>query len=413
MASKSIIADLNKGEKLNGGNYDIWSHKIWYVLEEKFFLEGINHVLNQPEERNTAQQRRDLEAYKACKKANFTTRGIIVSSVVDDLIHECEKFPIAYAMWAYLRGMYGGTSVTHLRQLTIKFDTYKKCHDQNIKQHFRVMSNMITQLKSVGHVLSDEQQVQTVIRSLPNNWEHLKVNLTHNDNIKTFSDVTRHVELEDERLGAAKAAFHAFVAESSGTKSSGFKHSGSTDHVSRDRETFVEFHRVSSKSKWIYVGNNAKLEVKGICTCKVDLCGGRSLMYSERSKGYAFIDELEDRNITEIVSRDVRFLENDFPKKGEIDEVEPLYEMLNSENQIMLSNILDNSMDQEMIPGPSGSYESQNPIEDSELQIQLDEPNSVTDALSSPERDEWLKVTKEELESMKTNKVWDLVDLPK
>lgn len=83
---------------------------------------------------------------------------------------------------------------------------------------------MIAQLKSVGHVLPDEQQVQAVIRSLLNNWEHLKVNLTHNDNIKTFAGVARHVELEDERLGAAKAVPNAFVAESSGTKRSSFKH---------------------------------------------------------------------------------------------------------------------------------------------------------------------------------------------
>ncbi|KAH0639722.1 hypothetical protein KY285_036308 [Solanum tuberosum] len=180
ITSKSIIADLNKGEKLNGDNYDIWSRKIW-----------------------------DLEAYKAWKKANSTARGTIVSSVADDLIHECEKFPIAHAMRAHLRRMYGGTSVTRLRQLTIKFDTYKKRHDQNIKQHLRVMSNMIAQLKGAGHVLSDEQQVQA---------EHLKVNLTHNDSIKNFFDVAHHVELEDERIGAAKATSNAFVAESSGTK---------------------------------------------------------------------------------------------------------------------------------------------------------------------------------------------------
>ena len=45
-----------------------------------------------------------------------------------------------------------------------------------------------------------------------------------------------------------------------------------------------------------------------------------------------FIDELEDGSITKIVSQDVRFLENNFPRKSEIDEVEPLYEMLNSED---------------------------------------------------------------------------------
>jgi len=70
-------------------------------------LEGINHVLNKPEDGNTAQHKRDLEAYKAWKKANSTARGIIVSSVVDDLIHECEEFPTAHAMWAHLRGTYG------------------------------------------------------------------------------------------------------------------------------------------------------------------------------------------------------------------------------------------------------------------------------------------------------------------
>ena len=30
------------------------------------------------------------------------------------------------------------------------------------------------------------------------------VNLTHNDNIRTFDDVTRHVELEEDRLHADK-----------------------------------------------------------------------------------------------------------------------------------------------------------------------------------------------------------------
>uniref|UniRef100_A0A3Q7FGP7 Uncharacterized protein n=1 Tax=Solanum lycopersicum TaxID=4081 RepID=A0A3Q7FGP7_SOLLC len=85
------------------------------------------------------------------------------------------------------------------------------------------MSNMIAQLKSVGYVFSDEKQVHVVISSLPNNQEHLKVNLTYNDNILKILDVARHVELEDERLGAVKIASNAFVVESSGTKLPGFK----------------------------------------------------------------------------------------------------------------------------------------------------------------------------------------------
>ena len=116
MTSKSIIADLNKSEKLNGDHYDICSREIWYVLAEQNVLESINHVLNKTEEGNTSQHRRDLKAYKALKKANSTTRVIIVSSLIDDLIHECEEFRTAHAMWEHLRGTYGGVFVTRLRQ---------------------------------------------------------------------------------------------------------------------------------------------------------------------------------------------------------------------------------------------------------------------------------------------------------
>ena len=59
-----------------------------------------------------------------------------------------------------------------------------------------------------------------MIRSLPASWEHMKVNMTHNENIKTFADIAHHLELEDERLEAAKP--DAQVASSS-NHISGFK----------------------------------------------------------------------------------------------------------------------------------------------------------------------------------------------
>ena len=38
-AAKNIMDELNKGEKLNGDNYEIWSMKVQYVLEEQEALE--------------------------------------------------------------------------------------------------------------------------------------------------------------------------------------------------------------------------------------------------------------------------------------------------------------------------------------------------------------------------------------
>ena len=49
MASKNIITDRNKSEKLNGDYYNIWHLKIQYVLEEKKVLETINVEMEEPQ----------------------------------------------------------------------------------------------------------------------------------------------------------------------------------------------------------------------------------------------------------------------------------------------------------------------------------------------------------------------------
>ena len=53
--------------------------------------------------------------------------------------------------------------------------------------------------------------------------------------------------------------------------------SAATDHVARDRTSFVEFRRISKGSRCIYMGNNASAAVLGIGTCKLELRGGRTL----------------------------------------------------------------------------------------------------------------------------------------
>ena len=136
---------------------------------------------------------------------------------------EYEKYETAQEMWLALKDKFGGTSITKLRRLTIKFDFYRKHPNHTMRQHMREMSNMVHELKSAGHVLTDEQEVQAMIKSLPNTWEHMKVNETHNENIRTFKDIERHLELKVERLEAAKLFDSVFMAESSSRKGSGFK----------------------------------------------------------------------------------------------------------------------------------------------------------------------------------------------
>ncbi len=117
----------------------------------------------------------------------------------DDLIGEYEVFQNAKDMWDQLKFDFGGTSTTRLRSLVLKFEVYCKDPKHTMTEHLRMMSGMIRDLKAAGNVLTDEQQVQAVIRSLPDSWISMKQIMTHNENIKNFADISRHVELEAER----------------------------------------------------------------------------------------------------------------------------------------------------------------------------------------------------------------------
>ena len=126
----------------------------------------------------------------------------MLNSMHDDLIGEFESFPTAMAMWEQLKFTFGNTTITRLRSLVLKFETYRKDPKVSMTEHLRGMSNMIQDLNATGHILTDEQHVQVVIRSLPDSWMHMKQILTHNENINFFKDISRHVELEADRIVA-------------------------------------------------------------------------------------------------------------------------------------------------------------------------------------------------------------------
>ena len=136
MASKGIVVDLNKWEKLDGENYNIWHRKIQYVLNE--------------------QHQRDLAAYESWHKKDLCTRFTMLSSMHNDLIGEFKQYTTVQDKWKALKLRYGETSATRLRGLTMKFDSYKMHSEHTMKQHLRAMSSMIRELKSTGNNLTNE-----------------------------------------------------------------------------------------------------------------------------------------------------------------------------------------------------------------------------------------------------------------
>ncbi|KAK2977183.1 hypothetical protein RJ640_000434 [Escallonia rubra] len=199
MATKNVIADLVKGEKLNGDNYDVWHKKIKFMLNEQELEEHLTKEMVAPTE---AQPLRDHTAYQKWNK----------KIVYDEL-------PTCKALWEQLKFSFGGTSTTRLRSLVIKFEEYTKDPKHTMSEHLRVMSNMIGKLRDAGHALTDEQQVRAVIRSLPASWANMKQILTHSENIKNFSDVSQHVILEAETRDADKTL--TYVAQEGSRNANG------------------------------------------------------------------------------------------------------------------------------------------------------------------------------------------------
>ena len=107
-----------------------------------------------------------------------------------------------------------------------------------MKKHLRNMSNMISKLKDAGHTLTDEQQVQVVICSLPNNWENMKMHLTNtnNESIKTLEDVIHHLELKEDHLMASKANADIYMASSGSQNRKWHKRKYQGGHEQEDRE---------------------------------------------------------------------------------------------------------------------------------------------------------------------------------
>ena len=165
--TKSIIADLNQGDKLNEKNYHVWHHKIQYVLEEQDMLETITQPMAEPEQGKTAQHRCDMEAYQAYKRKDRVACILLLSSMRNDIMLRFERHRSAQVVWDPVKVQYGGTSTTRFHQLTLKFDGYKKRQNQMMRQQLTVMSNMISELRAAAHEMTNKQQVQVVICSLP------------------------------------------------------------------------------------------------------------------------------------------------------------------------------------------------------------------------------------------------------
>ena len=156
------------------------------------------------------------------------------------------------------------------------------------------------------------------------------------------------------------------------------------------------------------------------------------IRYSEHSKGYVLIGEQPDGSMTELESRDVDFIESEFPNIGEVEKNLTFYEMMDQEVGAPSRLVEDN---EEIPETPRDSGSNSQPSRSTPLEVDPqqpqprrsnhrnvphrrfeikgeafmiaseddDEPKTVQEALSSFVSNEWMKAMNDEMESMRSN----------
>jgi len=145
----------------------------------------------------------------------------MLSCMRDDLLGEFERFHTGKDMWTQLNVRFGQTSGTRLRTLQLKWMQYTIDFSRSIFEHLRAMSAMVRDLKAAGQEVSEEEQVLNVIKALPNDneyWKSFKVFMTHNEHVKTFEAISKHLEMGEEHLKLYAPPSVAFIAKGLGPK---------------------------------------------------------------------------------------------------------------------------------------------------------------------------------------------------
>lgn len=102
----------------------------------------------------------------------------MLCSMQDDIVCQFEQFITTKQMCLVYKDKFGGMPMMKLRRSTIKLDSYRKRYQLAISQHLWEIANNIREIKSIEYEFTYKQKIQVVISSLPQSWEHMRINMT-------------------------------------------------------------------------------------------------------------------------------------------------------------------------------------------------------------------------------------------
>lgn len=114
--AKPIVSGMLEGHSLDESNYDSWICKIKYLYSESNAFDFITQEVNP----QSATSPEEIQWYSNNVKKDHSEWYLMLSCMIDDLVHLFEVIESAQAMWEALKKRYGIMSPTRLHTVELK-----------------------------------------------------------------------------------------------------------------------------------------------------------------------------------------------------------------------------------------------------------------------------------------------------
>ncbi|KAL0297952.1 UNVERIFIED_CONTAM: hypothetical protein Sangu_2462900 [Sesamum angustifolium] len=260
----------------------------------------------EPENGQTAQYRLELDAYNKWLEQDMSARFTMLSCMHDNLIREYEKYPTAKELWEVLKVAYGSTSTTRLRALNLRYRCNKTCDKGSSRIRKLPSSASMQSLHCYGNGAQEEVLgIGSYQLKLSTGCELLLSDVQYAPDVRcNLLSVTALMgqELANECVSYVSSSVNihdiSVLWHASGT------------------------HRTRKDDKGLYI-----VPLTNMGNWATEQANLSFIRYCENSKGYVMYGEYPNKGMTEIESRDVDFLEEDFPSISEVKGNLELYEL--------------------------------------------------------------------------------------
>nr|GEU54041.1 zinc finger, CCHC-type [Tanacetum cinerariifolium] len=414
-ANNSVFMGFFEKQKVTGPNFINWYRQIRIVLSIEDKLNYLEQLIPPapvvPVGQHVAPK--ILVAHTAWIKGSKEIVGLMLMTMEPDIQRNLET-RYAHEMLLELKTLFTQQAEHELLQTTRDFHSCKQEEGQSVSSYVLKMKGNIDNLERLGHPVTLRLGVSLIFIGLRKEFDGFMQNYNMHSLGKTINELHAMLKLHEQTLPKNNAlALHAIQAERT-----------LEEELSSVLSRVAEEVKEHSFGSWLF-----RLEIV-LNNCHYAPSITRGVIPVSHLYEDGFINRFGNNTIQ--VSRNNMVYFSDIPRDGYLKETKgysfyypPENKVLVAQNVEFLENSLitqeasrsleDLEIIQEEYAHPSidtSLNHEEDDLEIDEPQRDLSEPANYKAALLDPKSEKWLNAMNVEMQSMKDNEVWVLVELP-